>query len=129
MNAVLSARWVRTGLAVLFLIPGLALAVAVLTPAPASASVAKPGAHAARPGVVGAPSCGVGGYGGQPAAEPLVSDPSIVARIGDLNSGQMPSPAGMVIDAGDPRGRVFVTNLTAGTLSVIDGRASLPAWP
>ena len=113
MTAALSALRFRTVLAALLLVPGLTLAVAVLSPSPAVVSAA--------------PSCGVGGYGGPPPAEPLISDPSILARIGSLNSDVMPAPAGMVIDSGDPRGRVFVTNLTAGTLTVIDGRASSPA--
>ena len=113
MTAASSALRFRTVLAALLLVPGLTLAIAIFAPAPAR--------------VLAAPSCGTGGYGGRPATEPLISDPSILARIGGLNSDLMATPGGMVIDAVDPRVRVFVTNLTAGTLTVIEGRAISPA--
>jgi DNA-binding beta-propeller fold protein YncE len=126
VDAVLSARRVRTVLAALLLVPGLTLAVSLLFPEPASVSAAPSVVNVGPPAPAAAPSCGFGGYGGQPATPPAFSDPSIVARIGGVGSAEMPAPGDMVIDAGDPRGRVFVTNLTAGTLSVIDGRASSP---
>jgi DNA-binding beta-propeller fold protein YncE len=124
--AALSARRVRAVLTGFLLVPGLTLAVAAFWAGPVMATGAAPPAAPRASGPLTAPSCGFGGYGGQPGTEPGLSDPSIVARIGGLNSAAMPSPGGIVSDAGDPRGRVFVTNLTSGTLSVIDGRSSSP---
>ena len=124
MNAAISALRYRVGPAPLFLVPGLFLALATLAPAPAAAAPGAAGWNVAAPPA--APSCGTGGYGGRLASEPTLSDPSVLARIGAPGSAEMPAPGGLVIDSGDPRGRVFVTNLTSGSISVIDGRASLP---
>jgi len=73
-----------------------------------------------------ATSCTFGGFGGGPAPIAATTDPAIVDRVGGTVD-TMPSPGGIVIDSTDPRGRVFVTNLTAGTLSVIDGRPLDPS--
>jgi DNA-binding beta-propeller fold protein YncE len=54
------------------------------------------------------------------------TDPAVVERVGGTVD-TMASPGGVVIDSTDPRGRVFVTNMTAGTLSVIDGRPLDPS--
>lgn len=97
---------------------GIALLLAVLIKASP--------AQAASPTPVAPPGCTNSGYGKAPASTPTLSDPSIVARIGGLNSPDMTTPDGVAIDTGDPRGRVFVANLTSGTLTVIDGRATTP---
>jgi hypothetical protein len=71
-------------------------------------------------------SCTFGGFGSGPAPIATGSDPAIVDRVGGTVD-TMPSPGGIVVDSTDPRGRVFVTNLTAGTLSMIDGRPLDPS--
>ena len=68
-----------------------------------------------------ATSCTFGGFGGGSALVATTTDPAIVDRIGGT-ADTMPSPGGIVVDSTDPRGRVFVANSTAGTLSVIYGR-------
>ena len=68
-----------------------------------------------------ATSCTFGGFGGGSAPVATSNDPAIVGRIGGT-ADTMPSPGGIVVDSTDPRGRVFVTNSTTGTLSVIAGR-------
>ena len=78
------------------------------------------------PSTLPATSCTFGGFGGGPAPTATSTDPAIVDRVGGTVNA-MPSPGGIVVDSTDPRGRVFVTNLTAGTLSVIDGRPRDPS--
>lgn len=85
--------------------------------ASASASVAPSPSPSSPP----AASCMFGGFGVGPAPTATSNDAAIVDRVGGT-ANTMPSPGGMVVDSTDPRGRVFVTNVTAGTLSVIDGR-------
>jgi DNA-binding beta-propeller fold protein YncE len=92
------------------------------TPVPNPSSTATTAAApTATPSATPASACTFGGFGGGPAPVATSTDPLVVARVGGT-ADTMPSPGGIVSDSSDPRGRVFVTNLTAGTLSVIDGR-------
>ena len=73
-----------------------------------------------------ATSCTFGGFSSSPAPIAARADPAIVDRVGG-SVDTMPSPGGIVVDSTDPRGRMFVTNQSAGTLSVIDGRPRDPS--
>ena len=95
------------------------------TPVPSASPTATP---SATPAASAAPAatCSFSGFGGGAAPVATTVDPLVVDRVGGTVD-TMPSPGGIVSDSTDPRGRVFVTNLTAGTLSVIDGRPVNPA--
>jgi hypothetical protein len=99
------------------------------TPVPspsATESVAPSPSPSPSPSITPATSCTFGGFGGGQAPIAANTDPAIVDRLGGpVNT--MPSPGGIVADSTDPRGRVFVANVTAGTLSVIDGRPLNPS--
>jgi YVTN family beta-propeller protein len=97
------------------------------TPVPSpSATASTAPSPSPSPSTPAATSCTFGGFGGGPAPIAASTDPVIVDRVGGTVD-TMPSPGGIVVDSTDPRGRVFVTNLTAGTLSVIDGRPLDPS--
>ena len=97
------------------------------TPVPSpSVSASASVAPSPSPSSLPVASCVFGGFGGGQAPTAARTDPAIVERVGGT-ANAMPSPGGVVIDSTDPRGRVFVTNSTAGTLSVIDGRPRDPS--
>jgi hypothetical protein len=82
-------------------------------------------------GPAGSPSpaagCTFGGSGGDTRPFPTsASDPGIVRVVPDSLAGQVLFPDALAIDTGDPRGRVFVSNVQSRTISVIAGRPLAP---
>ena len=105
------------------------------TPVPSASAAAAPSIPASiapvpsAPATVNpnpAPGCTFGGFGSAPPPTATSVDGSVVGQIGSQAPDKLDFPAGLGVDPGGARGRIFVTSSTAGTLAVIDGQPRDP---
>jgi len=105
--------------------------ITVPTPTPAALPLPVATALPARPaGGPGGPCpsahADFGGPGAAARRQPIAtSDPALIAMLG--TAGPIAAPESVAMDAGDPRGRVFVVGMVpGGAVTIIDGRSLDP---